>query len=760
MLKKFLIRCWRTVLCVVLLIIILDIGLHLVSHTEWFRARVTQTLQNALGRDIKLAQIGANLHGISIDHFAIAEQDGFENGTFVEAGRLHVRVSLLHLLHGHAKINLILLSDTTIRTHVLPDGRQSWQDLLSADADSAPAPQETSAAFPLRITATHIRLENTHLFYTDATGPHALHIEGLNIGVNRFSFTKPFSFYVQAKVNPTVNGEMLPIPFVLRGTADLKNMDLSQAAVDIHALSAAYKKASVLIKGRVENFTNPQFNLQAELRRFSDEKLAPLVRLPAFELDKAEVALTGTADLDKSALTIHLLSVNAPGLKITGKGGLLYANPNALTYDISANGKMVLEEIGRWFRALAEPYRLLGTANAQLQATHKQVSGTLQLTNTGVFFPQSGQISDLNATLNLEETTDFKTGKAHTELAGKVNGHPFTASLQAMQRPDELNLDLHVKAEEISLPDPPAAEAEEPAATPDPATQTLSEASWALPPITLKADLSVDKLRIPYFYGTDVVFKADMQGLTPDLKQAHGSLQLSTGNGKILDLYKLTNANPLTKVLFLSLTITGKVFNTLNVFDVLGSIGGGIASVVTGDNKPGEETQVYTQTVLGPDGQPMEVTVAPTHQQVDGQLAYDKFATSVNFVKGLATVKKGTFVSSMMSFRLDGMTDFNTQQVDLTVHAAPGKHEVDGMLPLTLTIDGTIDNPQGNMALVGSVASLVTQSVTHNVISRQVGKGVKGIANLFKKKPAEEEPAETQPIPTDSAQTTEQPPAD
>lgn len=750
MLKKFLIRCWRTVLCIALLIMILDVGLHVVSHTEWFRTRITQALQNALGRDIKLAQMGANLSGISVDDFAVAEQGGFENGTFIEAGRLRIRVSLLHLLHGHAKINLISLSDATIRAHILPDGQPSWQDLLSAETDSALSSQEeSSTTLPLRITVTHIRLENTQLLYTDATGPHALHIEGLNIGVNNFSLTEPFSFYVQAKVNPTFNGEKLPIPFMLRGTTNLQGLDLSQATADIHALSVSYKKASILIKGRVENFTNPQFNLQAELRRFSAEKFNTLLSLPAFELDKAEIALKGAADLDKSALTVQLLSLNAPGLDISAKGGLLYASPNPLTYDVSATGKIVLEETGRWFHALAD-YHPLGTVNTQLQATQKQISGTLQLINAGVFFPQSGQISDLNATLNLEETMDFKTGKAGTELAGKVNGHPFTASLQAMQRPNELNLDLRLKAEEISLPETPSTPAEESA----PASDSSSETPWSLPPITLKADLSVDKLRVPYFYGTDVVFKADIQGLAPDLKQAHGSLQLSTGNGKILDLYKLTNANPLTKVLFLSLTITGKVFNTLNVFDVLGSIGGGIASIVTGGNKPEEETPTYTQTVLGPDGEPMEVTVTPTHQKVDGELAYDKFTTSVNFIKGLATVKKGTFVSSMMSFRLDGTTDFNTQQVDLTVHAAPGKHEVDGMLPLTLTIDGTIDNPQGNMALVGSVASLVTQTVTNNMVSRQVGKGVKGIVNLFKKKPAEEEPAEDQPISMDSAQPT------
>ena len=223
-----------------------------------------------------------------------------------------------------------------------------------------------------------------------------------------------------------------------------------------------------------------------------------------------------------------------------------------------------------------------------------------------------------------------------------------------------------------------------------------------------------------------------MQNLTPALNQAEGKLHLKTEQGTIEDIYQLTNANPLTKVLFLSLNLTGKVFNSLNVLGVLSSIGGGITDAVAG--KPEEKAKVHTQTILGPDGQPMEVEVAAQTQQVDGQMPYDKFDTQINFVRGVATVKEGLFVSPMMSLRLDGTTDFNTQAVDLTVHAAPGRHEVDGMMPLTLKIDGTVDNPQGSMQLLGSVGALVTQGVTNNVVSRHVTKGIKGFFGLFKKK--------------------------
>jgi hypothetical protein len=212
------------------------------------------------------------------------------------------------------------------------------------------------------------------------------------------------------------------------------------------------------------------------------------------------------------------------------------------------------------------------------------------------------------------------------------------------------------------------------------------------------------------------------------------------GKGKILDLYKLTNANAVTKVLFLSLNITGKVFNSLNVFSVLNGLGKGLVSAVTKGEKIETEERMVVQTMTGPDGELMEVMVPYTEQKSTGQLAYEKFETDVAFNKGVASIKKGTFVSDMMSFRLDGTTDFQSGKIAMKVHAAPGKHEVDGMLPLALNISGTISEPKGSMSMVGSVTSLVKQTVANNVVSRQVKKGVKGIFGIFKKKEEEENP--------------------
>jgi len=147
------------------------------------------------------------------------------------------------------------------------------------------------------------------------------------------------------------------------------------------------------------------------------------------------------------------------------------------------------------------------------------------------------------------------------------------------------------------------------------------------------------------------------------------------------------------------------------------------------------------------------VVVEETDKKVSGEMQYDKFDTQVSFVNGLATIKEGTFVSPTMSFRLDGTADFNTGALNMKVHAAPGRHEVDGMMPLSLKIGGTVDNPQGDMQVLGSVTSLVTQTVTNNVVSRNVTKGVKSIFSLFKGK-EEQAPTQEQPQTQEESQAT------
>jgi hypothetical protein len=76
--------------------------------------------------------------------------------------------------------------------------------------------------------------------------------------------------------------------------------------------------------------------------------------------------------------------------------------------------------------------------------------------------------------------------------------------------------------------------------------------------------------------------------------------------------------------------------------------------------------------------------------------------------------------------------NFRENILDMTVFAAPGSHEVDGIMPLTMNIGGTMDEPKGSLSLLGSISSLVGDMLTKNVVSDKLKKGFSALFGLKK----------------------------
>ena len=713
--------------------LLVDQGLHVVSRTQWFNARVDSVLESALGRELEVGRMGANLRGIFVEDVKIAEKGGLQEGIFAQIGRLRIRLSLLHLLHGHFKIQGIILSDAHVKLLVRADGTTNWQDWVDNSQGEEDPVSQTSVSLP--VTAHKLRIENLHLSYIDQQMPRTLEAQGLNLQVKNFSFEREFELSLWGDFHHQEPQFEHIIPIVFQGKVNLNQLDLKDAYVYVQTFKAMHQKSSLTLKGKVFNFLSPQLDLQLSVRNFSSSLFQKIV-LPSLNIKEFTGRVQATFDTEKQNFTLAHAFLKAPGFDINAKGKMDYSGK--LRYEFSGEAVGVFGEMGHWFAALADPYRLVGTTKLTYTFTQDKIMAQFDLQNMGAFLPQAGQLSNVTGKLSGWESTDFKTGHIETDLTGKFEGNPISLFLKGEQTAQKIIAEMKASAKEfiwhVTASNP----------SPSPEGSSSSGDTWSLPPIDLKADLDVEKLDVPYFYGTHIAFDADMQNITPRLDHAHGLLHLRTENGEIQDIYKLTNANPITKVLFMSLNLTGKVFNSLNVLGVLKGLGGGLMSVVSGNKEADSPVEVKTQTVLGPDGEPLEVLVEQTEQKLEGKMLYDRFDTQVNFNDGVATIREGTFVSPTMSLRLDGMTDFNTGDVNLTVHAAPGRHEVDGVMPLTLKIGGTVEEPKGDMQVLGSVASLVTQTVTNNVVSRHVKKGIKGLFGLFKKEedPAEEEPAQ------------------
>ena len=80
--------------------LLVDQGLYMLSRTRWFNERVDNALESAIGRELQLGHMGANLRGIFVEDVKIAEAGGLSEGTFAQIGRLRIRFSLLHYCGG------------------------------------------------------------------------------------------------------------------------------------------------------------------------------------------------------------------------------------------------------------------------------------------------------------------------------------------------------------------------------------------------------------------------------------------------------------------------------------------------------------------------------------------------------------------------------------------------------------------------------------------------------------------------------------
>ena len=120
------------------------------------------------------------------------------------------------------------------------------------------------------------------------------------------------------------------------------------------------------------------------------------------------------------------------------------------------------------------------------------------------------------------------------------------------------------------------------------------------------------------------------------------------------------------------------------------------------------------------------------NKKIDGKIDFLSFITSINFENGKGTFDKCSFVSNLLSFKVTGEMNFKDDLLKMTVNAAPGRHEDDGIMPLTMKIGGTMEEPSGSLSLLGSVTTLVGDALMKNVVSSSLKSGFTKLLGLKK----------------------------
>ncbi|MBR4631777.1 MAG: hypothetical protein IKO48_00450 [Elusimicrobia bacterium] len=713
----------------VLLVAALHFALVYIAPSDSVKQKIINTVHDQMAADIKIGSISASIFDF---HVKNVELDVKEKN-IAKIDNLYIHFSLLKLLKGQLKVNRITLENMDIFVVKDKSGKFNFDPILQSpmfQSDPEKEPEEETkkdeGINPLDLLLNSTQLHNCNITYTDEQADMTVILSKTSFDIKSFKFDNSFKIDLFTDVYAKINDmKIKSLKVALSAVANLHEVDLSKAEVKVLSLILRLKDTVIVTKGVISDFNNPKTNIVTKALKLSSKNLSEIAELPDFEIPEITMQTTTNVNLDKSSVNIENFNINLLDSNITAKGNLNYGKKD-LEYDINVIINLILENFHKVTK-LIHPYNPTGKIEGNVNVTNKEsvLSGECSLINISAFTPQLGDFSEINSKIKINTISDIKI----PSLTGKLNKYPFKSSASYVMGKEKGSITANLTADRVygkmskeyeKEADQKAEQTKQEAAQ-EPKKEVPAnkpaETKSSMTPLDILVTANIKDLDVPFFMGKNINFKMDMQKVTTDLNAVVGTLDLSTDNGIIKDIYKLTESNVVIKGLFLSLKIVSDVINALNVLDILNTLGSAIFSSKDKNENETEMTEEHAQA---------------QQTKIDGKIDFVSFVTSLKFENGKGTFNKCSFVSNLLSFKVGGEMDFKEDKLKMTVNAAPGKHEDDGIMPLTMKIGGTMEEPSGSLSLLGSVTNLVGDALTKNIVSSTLKSGFIKLLGLKK----------------------------
>lgn len=704
------------VVCVILLAAGL-VALRIMFPPEKLKTMAVDYAKNNLQREISFDKISFNVIGVTLDNFALSENTSFQNGTFVKADKLVVKLALMPLLKKRVEIATVLVDGLDVNVIKNKNGSFNFDTLIPA-SDSAAASADNnkndSSGLSFVLLADRIVLNNCNFTYKDLQTGMDASVNKLQVEIRKFDLDSPFDIKIKFTTEYSAAGLNMTVPVSISLRTFLANLNLPEAYVTVNDISATYKTVKLQLKGGIKNFETPQADLSGTLSGISNTTVAEILPdLPHFSLPVIHMAVKAVADLEKSTAVISQakLSVMDSAFSLAGTAGWAGAAP---TYSVKADLSTDLGQIVQMTDTVAD-FQPGGLITGAFKATDKNngqdISGQILLKNVSAMYAPF-TVKDLNGTVKITSINDI----ACPSLTGFLNGEKFTSSFSYKNIKDVLNIVFNAELDKFTLKEFPsyaAAETEND-------TNTASGNKTAGPELlmNIKSNIKVGPISVPYFRADGFTLNTNLTGVSETMKKANGQVSFVLQPGAITDIDSFVKGNKYVKILLLPITLVRNVAGKLNV-DIFPAEANAQKGEITFTNGEG----IYT------------------------------------FTSGVMKVDKTTFASKLTNINGSGNINFHTQALDMKVSATV----LTSQTPVVIKIGGTMDNPSGKLDVLNTVGSVLggilnyktpgkvaagTASTAGNVATGAVkttgqvaqtgvdtAKNViKGIGGLFKKK--------------------------
>ena len=699
-------------LCI--LLILAELSLRFILPFESVKSKTLAYISQKIGAEVKVGNIKAGLFRIKLNDVSL---DTNQSSLF-NCKHLQLKLNPFKLLIGQLYIRTAVVVEPSINIVRNQDGSFNFDPLVAAEEklqENPPSAEKLSVPFDIRIK--NFSLTDGQISFTDLKDNIKANLQNLNFNLHKFSFYKPFNFHISFEPyfeqnNIIFNGAHI----ALDAEANFNKFNLEHAFFNLKSFLINYKNTVFKTEAQINNFVNMSGHISTELKDFSHETLADFIEVLPFNIPSVTSYISFDYSMQNSKANIKNLNVKLADTELNLKANI------DLNKNTVSEGKINLISVLDSLKDLSphlEELKPTGKINADFDFAWPLVlTGNLSLADIGLTTDKAGVLESLNTNIKIKSVDEINIDT----LSGILNKNPFTMQAHYLKHKDFADVFFDFKADKLYVFNTSQKGTKQENKTEainqiteekqlsDENSQTNIQA-FSFVPINVDAKVDIKKIDAPFIKGNNLVFTAKAKNITVQLNQVHGIFDLSIEKGQIKDIYRISNANSITKVMFMSLGIVSKVVNTLNVLDLLNGMG----KILTGNPKEEEEI--------------------PVHQEINGKMDFDSFKTKVDFNEGFATMKRCAFVSGLFSFRVKGNINFDNRKIKLNVESAPGRHTENGIMPLNIDIKGTIENPKGSLSVISSVGELVSNTVTNNPVSNMLKSGW---GALFKPKTEEE----------------------
>lgn len=660
-------------------------------------------------REVSFDKISLTLFGVKVKNFRLSEENTFENGNFIEAEQIVLKADLLPLLRGKIKLKRLLLNGIKVNIIKETDGKFNFDSFILQDATDKTAKNqdgtEDSSFFGL--IADIITLQNSSFVYLDKETNMRFGVNNLNLTVKDFSLTDLFSFTLNLDTTLKMGDITLnPLSINLDAQANLANLNLKDAYIDIKPLILSYQTAKLNYTGKIKDFTNPTVYLQGKMDGITDKIITSIkpMDLPKFALPAIDLILKANVDFDNSKATVSQADITLGKSYINNIASMDFSAQD-LDYKAETKFDFVLTDIYESAKDMLEEIAPTGNIGGYLNTfstkSGPEMKGKIIINNVGAIIDKK-ELKGLTGEITISSLKNIKTNI----ITGTYHDSNFKTSLSYTRPNEPININYMLDLDKFTLNDinfdeilkttTNTVKTEEQPKANEAKIKEKNGNNKDFGIYNIKLDVKVKEVSNNVLTANDLSLQADLKNLSNDMRKLQGTLNFTSSNGEIRDINKIMNSSKIMLAVFSVVKVVQQVFSIAKLDGI----------------------------------------------NFGSTIAYSKIEGVYTIKDGLVNLDKSIIATDLLTVKASGTIDLVSEKLNMTVDTHFGKiTEGSGFKPVVLKIKGTMSDPKYSVNIISTVTSIV--NVPTNILKKGVKMstntasgvtdGIKGVASAIGK---------------------------